>query len=423
MRIPGLQNTVAEARWFYAAGTLAAADAICRAIVEEQPSNAHAWELLAQVAAAVLLPQHAREYASRALWIDPARQLAARIADEVKEAPPAPPGERFLLIKAWGNGFFSDVDHTLAMLLVAEITGRTPIIHWGSNSLFGGTAEHDAFRDFFEPVSSHTLGELRGRGLDFFPQKWNDGNLASENINKWEGPESRLWAVRLLGRSEAVVVSDFHTGMPLLLPWVREGHPLQGKSIDEAYRYLIGKYLRPRQEILAGVESFAAEKFTGLPIIAVHARGSDKFVEDPQLDAKLGLYPGAIAHLAGGAAARVFLLTDSMPVRESFARRYGDSLITTEAVRTGTRTGLHLSGHADTRRLGTEVLTDALLAARCDAFVGLGSSNVSCIINHLRQWPEDKRVIIGRLMTHTPNPYLYMTREQVQAAMSGAPGR
>jgi hypothetical protein len=26
-------------------------------------------------------------------------------------------------------------------------------------------------------------------------------------------------------------------------------------------------------------------------------------------------------------------------------------------------------------------------------------------------------------MTHTPNPYLYMTREQVQAAMSGAPGR
>jgi len=45
--------------------------------------------------------------------------------------------EKFLLIKAWGYGFWSDVSHVLGQLLVAELTGRTPIVHWGQNSLFG----------------------------------------------------------------------------------------------------------------------------------------------------------------------------------------------------------------------------------------------------------------------------------------------
>lgn len=44
---------------------------------------------------------------------------------------------RYLLIKSWGFGFYSDVIAVLGSLLLAEITHRTPVVHWGKNSLFG----------------------------------------------------------------------------------------------------------------------------------------------------------------------------------------------------------------------------------------------------------------------------------------------
>ncbi len=40
------------------------------------------------------------------------------------------PSDRFLLIKSWGCGFWSDVDHVMGQLLVAEITNRIPVIYW-----------------------------------------------------------------------------------------------------------------------------------------------------------------------------------------------------------------------------------------------------------------------------------------------------
>lgn len=57
----------------------------------------------------------------------------------------------FLLIKSWGYGFWSDVEHVIGALLLAEMTGRTPVVHWGGNSYFsddegGGTP--------FEPFSN-----------------------------------------------------------------------------------------------------------------------------------------------------------------------------------------------------------------------------------------------------------------------------
>ena len=44
--------------------------------------------------------------------------------------------QRFLLIKAWGFGFWSDVLHVLGGLMLAELTRRQPVVFWGSNSLY-----------------------------------------------------------------------------------------------------------------------------------------------------------------------------------------------------------------------------------------------------------------------------------------------
>jgi hypothetical protein len=109
----------------------------------------------------------------------------------------------------------------------------------------------------------------------------------------------------------------------------------------------------------------------------------------------------------------VFLLTDSEPVRARFAGEFAPNLVTTDCTRTETQTGLHLQGLPDRVKLGREVARDAWLAARCDRFVGMGSSNVSCLIYHLREWPQGSTIMLGPLMTHLANPYLYMNHDQL----------
>ena len=40
---------------------------------------------------------------------------------------------RYIVAREWGFGFWSDMGHILSVLLIAEITGRIPVIHWGNN--------------------------------------------------------------------------------------------------------------------------------------------------------------------------------------------------------------------------------------------------------------------------------------------------
>jgi hypothetical protein len=49
----------------------------------------------------------------------------------------------------------------------------------------------------------------------------------------------------------------------------------------------------------------------------------------------------------------------------------------------------------------------------------MGSSNVSCLIYHLKDWKPGSTVIIGPLMTHMANPYLYMSHEQLAKYLPG----
>jgi protein O-GlcNAc transferase len=265
------------------------------------------------------------------------------------------------------------------------------------------------------PCRGVGIDDLVGRGYDFWPPKWNEKNLRTENLNKLDGEWSRLSALSMLNRPERVVVADYFTGVPNLMGWLRPSHPMHGRSLVEMHRYLLHKYAHVRPDILAGVGAFVNERMPrgGDPTIAVHIRGSDKLKEDPSLPEKLAAYPGVIEQFARQhRRTRVFLMTDSEGIRGEYAARYGDRLVTTECVRTSTDVGSHFLPGQDRRRIGVEVLTDALLATTCDYFVGLGSSNVTCFIFHLKPWGQ-RCMMIGPLMTHQMNPYLYMSHEQL----------
>jgi len=402
-----------QAQELFEKGQLAQAEMLCRQALAEAPRHGLALNLIGQIAAALGMLEHAASYYRAAMTSDPSirrAELNLREVERQLEGRPAraPEGDRYLLIKAWGAGFWADMDHVLGQLLVAEITGRKPIVHWGGSSLFNDDLSNDAFSTFFEPVSVHSISDIVGRGFDFYPAKWNESNL-HEDINKWSGPGSRMHALLTLNRSEQVVVSDFHTPLVNMLAWIPGDHPLRRKSPGEVYRWLIAKYLEPRNDIRTKIESFYSQHMAGRVWVAAHIRGTDKLLEDPNLSGLQERFPDLIRRgLARHPECGLFLITDCALTREHYADLFGDRMLTTDCVRSATGVGVHhLEDVASRRQLGVEVLIDTYLAARADYFVGTGSSHVSCFVMHLGNWTPSTCLMLDPVHQYRPNPALY----------------
>jgi hypothetical protein len=253
---------------------------------------------------------------------------------------------------------------------------------------------------------------------DFWPPKWSRSNLREERLQKHDGRYSRLAGIEFLHRPERVAVADYHLSTITLLPWIKPGHPMHGRDTETVLRYLFARHLRPLPDIRDEVESFAAAHFKGRPVIGVHIRGSDKYKEEPQLREKQAIYPQAIDFFSQSMpGAAILLITDSQPVVEEYRQRYGPRLIVPPAVRSSTIIGVHHLGHEDRRMIGREVVRDIYLAAKCDRFIGLASSNVSATINHLKAWPPGSTYFLGNLITHRADPYQYLQFDQLERYM------
>lgn len=313
---------------------------------------------------------------------------------------------RYLVIKAWGYGFWSEGHHVASQLLLAELTGRIPVVHWGDNCLFRREGDAEAFGHFFQPPSAVRLEDLPA-GASIYPAKWNAGNLRAENVNKWEGEGSRLAAQYLFNRPETVVVSDFFSTLSSILPWIGPSSRYHGMTEDAVYATLFQKYLKPVPRIAAMVEDFVARQMRGRPWVAVHVRGSDKIHESPRLaqtNANYFAFVDKIVEL--NPSIGVFLLTDSVPMIDEFARRYGDRLLCTQASRSASNVGVHMSGH-DGVAIGDEVLIDALLATHCSYFVGNQESNVSLAIASMKDWPKGFMFLLGEKNIRSENLFLH----------------
>jgi protein O-GlcNAc transferase len=389
-----LEASLNDAVAAYQQGNLALTDVAAQTLLYAGHRHPLALSLLGAVALSVKECKRAVDLLGEASTKAPADPEIKRLLNEARKGMReqalirADGRKRFLLIKPWGYGFCSDLDHVLGSLLLAELTGRVPIVHWGKGSLFRDESDANAWPRFFEPVSPYTLEDLVGKKHSFFPPKWNDKNLDEPEVNKFDGEWSRMGPVLYLNRREDVAITDFHMAVVALLFWARPGTPFAGKTVPQAYRMLVRKYLKPSREVLERVEAFAARHFTSRPVIGVHARGGDKPVEDAELRERNKTTPEIVQGLVSqNPAARVFLLTDDAAIRAEYAARFGDRLMTTECARTTSAKGLHYTEQHSRAQLGIEVLVDMYLAARCDHFIGVGTSNVAAMIEHLRDWP------------------------------------
>lgn len=407
-------------------GKLAAAEVVARRLLFEGFDDPALHNLLGRVAMSVSRADVAKREFARALEMNRGFKPAAKNLALAENALAQNPGtgtphqptgaadERFLLIRSWQQGFWADVDHVMGQLVLAEITGRTPITHWGHESRFSGDPTRDAWPSFFEPVSGRTIADVRGKGFDYYPPRWSDATLEDTHIAIWDPPEQRPAALHFLDRAERVCVSSMHASMECVTPWLHESHPWFGKGVLQVQREVVKKYVRPSAEARERVDAFAAKHLAGTPTVALHLRGSDKVVEDKNI---FDLHIEAL-ELAEkrrrelGESARLFLLTDSLQALDMARTRVGDKLVTTEAARTDANVGLHFQDAQDKKALGMEVLCDALLAARCDAFVGLGTSTVSASIRHLKDWAPGACTLVGTVMNDAPNIWLLLPKDR-----------
>lgn len=373
-------------------GNLQKADLLCRLTLAEQPAHVQAWQLLALIAQRLGDQAMASHYDATARGHLPGTESVLTAPVETHRPVTTP---RYLLIKAWGFGFWSDLDHLYGSLLLAELTGRIPVVHWGRNSLFRAPDTVNAFDCFFEPVSGATWHDLTEPDLSYFPDKWNAGNLGLEDHLKWQGPGSRLTGLYALHRPENVVVCDFHTKVNDLMAWIPPASPLFGMERNSLYRHLYQKYVRLKPHLTQMVDTWWADHMAGRHWLAVHVRGTDKVQEVGHLAQINEAYSARIDQiLKVNPLLSIFLMTDSEQILAQFKARYGDKVLFTPCQRGSGQTGVHLEGHPGVL-MGEQVILDAYLASRCDFFLGNGGSNVSTGIRHLKRWSKGTFFLIG----------------------------
>jgi len=407
---------LAEATAALQRGNLPLTDLICRELLEQDPAQRTALALLGDVACRAGRFDVAVKYYTQVLHHTPHlsrvktgldHAKAALEAQRSRSSPALGANPRVLLIKAWGYGFWSDVDHVAGQLLVADIANRTPIVYWGSNSLFSAPQIDNAFELYFLPVSAYAVKDVVRPGTTLFPSKWHCDNLLTENVNKWDGPGSRLTGLYFFNRDEDVVVSDFHTYVNDLVPWIDPGSQYFGLGREEIYRRIFARHLRLQSHLESRIDDFWRENMAGRQWLAVHVRGSDKVGEVEHLAALNAAYFARVDEFVRARPQlSIFLLTDSEPVVKDFQHRYGARLLHSACTRTATTTGVHYCGHPG-QRIAEEVILDTYLAARCDFFLGNGASNVSTTVRHLKRWAQGAYALLERDMLSVRNTLLH----------------
>ena len=317
-----------------------------------------------------------------------------------------PKDGRFLLIKQWGYGFWSDMEDVQSKLLLAEITNRHPIVFWGKDSLYSVGENYNSFELYFLPISDCSVGDVVNDKYTYYPPIWNFSNVFQTDPNRFSQTYRDLSS--FINSDANVLVSDVHNFMHKIMPWIQEGHPAYGTTDDidelyhtrletgivlDAHRYIINKYLKLQPDIVAEIDEFYHTHMETGPILAVHIRAGVKLNEDPHWSEVIAQYPYEIdCYLKDNPSARIFLLTDDDAILEQYKQMYGDILIYTDCTRKSINdeSELCLKIFPDRRRKGIEIIKDTYLACKCDSFIGYWNSNVSRAINRLKVWEKDK---------------------------------
>ncbi|MEB2628199.1 O-fucosyltransferase family protein [Peribacillus frigoritolerans] len=300
---------------------------------------------------------------------------------------------RFLLIKSWSCGFWSAMEHVSGALLMAELTGRIPVVFWGADSLYASEAPliKDAFTMYYQPISQYTIDDVEKENFMYYPFRWNKSNLRFPGEVHLTDLDN---VPDLFSRPENVLVSSIHTGIHYFQHLIKENHPVYGLDFHDKHRYIFRKYFKLQPYLSDEIEKFYNENMKDKhPVLGVHVRGNDKIVERPHLNQLNAAYFSEIdKYLEINPSASIFLLTDSESILEKYKVLYGNKVIHTDSIRTESESvyeSVHVGlPHCSKRQKGIDIVKDTYLATKCDHFIGASYSNVSLAIYRLKEWPK-----------------------------------
>jgi hypothetical protein len=141
-------------------------------------------------------------------------------------------------------------------------------------------------------------------------------------------------------------------------------------------------------------------------LVALHIRGSDKGVEDADLERNNHVNFLALETI--DKRSKIFLLSDDETWVTRVRSVYRDRVITTDSLRTSGKTGLHHLNLDDRVRLGREVMADVYIALRANKFYGNGRSNVAAFISLLKEWKQGDCVLSAPPLLMERNLFIHI---------------
>ena len=308
--------------------------------------------------------------------------------------------DRFLLIRAWGYGFWSDIHHVCGQLLIAELTGRQPIVLWGENSCFHTTGIENSFVQFFKPIGD--LKSISNLSEPIYPPKWHSVTdaVSLPAVNTWHGEYSRLSGQFLLNRCEKLAVSDFFTPVFSIIPWIGHTSAYYGLNEDQIYGRLFRKYLIPSSKNQSEADAFYNAKMKGRPWVAVHT-----WVNDTARDS-YSAFIKRIIELNPGIG--ILLLTDDISLAHRYEQEFKTTLITVPGL-VGSDIEISQNQYQINNPLeeASNALTSVLLACKCEYFIGNKASNISLAISSLKEWTLNFIFMFGQHSARSENASIY----------------
>jgi len=359
------------------------------------PNDPISYNLHGMLAHRLGLFEHGLHFVNKALEFDPTMTRAQENLSTIErdyfadQARPKIPEEKYFLIHSWGSGLGFDLLYLLQQLLLSELSGRKPVVFWGKNSLYTDDPSKDCFREYFDPISSLGLDDLRLYMPDVYPAHWQKRDLSDYvRRTRWRNTindqQYKIGGPYFINRPEKVVVGGEFSSVGMLRPWLAM-HPRYSRTlVGDIYRDLIRQYIRPKQYLQDRANQFIKKQFSDQPYLAIHLRGTDKHREK-QSNAISSINDDLINKLLSMPEEYpIFLMTDDTRQVSLMKTLFGSRLNYFNVSRTDNEMkGVH---HLTTnkRKIAEEVIVDMIVASRSTNFFGCGLSYLACMVSYMQ---------------------------------------
>jgi hypothetical protein len=274
-------------------------------------------------------------------------------------------------------------------LLFAEFTGRIPLIYWHQNCNYlkpAASPFHNAFHDYYQRTCPFSLEDAFKQGTSTYPQGTRIENLHAlldELHRTLSDSEEYFRNICSNSASQAdLVVFPTYISLQRILEVIPMEHRFHRMGDDALTQWASTKFLTVSKGITNQVNDFWAQHFANTEqIVTVHIRVGDKYRES--ILPSFSRYKHQVdAFLRKNPQGKIYLATDSSHAVNFFHKRYADRVVTSPALRSSGRKGVHKTG-ADGLQIGNEILFDVECLSRGNHFIGFDESNVFFWVQHL----------------------------------------